>query len=80
MNSPAAIVTEPVATQLPFVAGEHTSAVSLSDVGDAPARSVTFTDPLCCEYTFSCVAVHPSGTHDTTAAVSVAAAFGVVTE
>jgi hypothetical protein len=75
---PAAIVTEPVAEQLPFVAGEQTSAVSVNDPA-APDRNVTLIDPDCCEYTSSFVAVHPVGTHVSTDAVSVKLAFGVFT-
>jgi len=44
-----------------------------------PDRSVTFTLPDCCEYTSSRVAVHPSGTHASTDAPSLALAFGVFT-
>jgi hypothetical protein len=72
INCPAVIGTDPVATQLALVPSEHTSAVSDSDVGELPARSVTFSvvdDD--CEYTVNCVAVQLDGTHASTLALSV---------
>lgn len=65
--------------QLPFVAGEQVSVVS-AIAPAAPARSVTLIAPVCCEYTSSRVAVHPSGTHASTEpVVSEALAFGEFT-
>jgi len=49
MNSPVVMVTEPVAMQLPLVAGEQKRAVFWSVVGVAPARSVTLMAPDCWE-------------------------------
>jgi hypothetical protein len=66
--------------QLPFVAGKQLSAVFCIAPG-VPSRNVTVIAPDCCEYTFSSVAVHPSGTHASTDPLaSVALASGVFTE
>ncbi len=77
-NCPAVTVTDPVDVQLEFVLTEQLSAVFAIDPG-VPTRSVTVIVADCCEYTLSCVAVHPSGTHASTLAPSDALAFGEFT-
>jgi hypothetical protein len=77
-KSPAATVTEPFDVQLELVLTEQLSAVPAIDPG-VPMRSVTVIVADCCEYTLSCVAVHPNGTQASTDADSDALAFGEFT-
>jgi hypothetical protein len=78
-NSPAVTATEPVDVQLEFGLTWQLSAEFDIDPG-VPTRNVTVIVPDCCEYTLSCVAVQPCGTHASTAPeLSVSAAFGEFT-
>ena len=60
-------------------ATEQVSAVFAMLPG-VPKRNVTVTVCACCEKTFSCVAVHPAGTHVRTDASSVRPPAELLTE
>ena len=66
MNCPAAIVTDPVAVLLEL--GLTVTASAEFAIG-VPTRSVTVMVFDCCEYTLSCEAVQPFGTHASTPVV-----------
>lgn len=75
-NSPAATATDPVPVQLCPCVTEHVKDEFVMLPG-VPIRIVTVIVAACCEYTDSEVAVHPFGTHASTAVVSDAPWFGL---
>ena len=70
MNCPAVIVTEAVDVLLEFGLTVTASAEFAIDPG-VPTRNVTVIVFDCCEYTLSCDAEHPLGTHASTPVVDV---------